>query len=81
VDGDTVTCTTAPPTALLRALLNSRDPEYLRETQDEQFIHEYRHFLSYPRDMRILLLTNLIYAFVLPVITFVGPTSCATRKT
>jgi YQGE family putative transporter len=30
--------------------------------------HEYRHFLSYPRDMRILLLTNLIYAFVLPVI-------------
>jgi YQGE family putative transporter len=35
--------------------------------------HEYRHFLSYPRDMRILLLTNLIYAFVLPVIdVFVG---------
>ena len=34
---------------------------------------EYRHFLSYPRDMRILLLTNLIYAFVLPVIdVFVG---------
>jgi MFS transporter, YQGE family, putative transporter len=30
--------------------------------------HEYRHFSSYPRDMRILLLTNLIYAFVLPVI-------------
>lgn len=30
--------------------------------------HEYRHFNSYPRDMRILLLTNLIYAFVLPVI-------------
>src|SRR3989337_556369 len=34
----------------------------------EKFLHEYRHFLSYPRDMRILLLTNLIYAFVLPVI-------------
>ena len=30
--------------------------------------HEYRHFLSYPRDVRILLLTNLIYAFVGPVI-------------
>jgi MFS transporter, YQGE family, putative transporter len=29
---------------------------------------EYRHFLSYPREMRVLLLTNLIYAFVLPVI-------------
>jgi YQGE family putative transporter len=33
-----------------------------------KFWHEYRHFKSYPRDMRILLLTNLIYAFVLPVI-------------
>lgn len=29
---------------------------------------EYRLFLSYPREMRILLLTNLIYALVLPVI-------------
>ena len=39
----------------------------------KKFLHEYRHFLSYPRDMRILLLTNLIYAFVLPVIdVFVG---------
>ena len=38
-----------------------------------KFLHEYRHFLSYPREMRILLLTNLIYAFVLPVIdVFVG---------
>jgi len=38
-----------------------------------KFLHEYRHFLSYPRDMRILLLTNFIYAFVLPVIDiFVG---------
>jgi MFS transporter, YQGE family, putative transporter len=34
----------------------------------EKLAHEYRHFLSYPRDMRILLLTNLIYAFVGPVI-------------
>ncbi len=35
--------------------------------------NEYRHFLTYPREMRILLLTNLIYAFVLPVIdVFVG---------
>ena len=39
----------------------------------DRFLHEYRHFLSYPHDMRILLLTNLIYAFVLPVIdVFVG---------
>ena len=36
-------------------------------------LHEFRHFLSYPRDMRILLLTNLVYGFVLPVIEiFVG---------
>jgi YQGE family putative transporter len=39
----------------------------------KKFLHEYRHFLTYPRDMRILLLTNFIYAFVLPVIDlFVG---------
>lgn len=29
---------------------------------------EYRVFLSCPRDMRVLLVTNMIYAFVLPVI-------------
>lgn len=35
--------------------------------------HEYQHFLTYPHNMRILLLTNLIYAFVLPVVDiFVG---------
>jgi YQGE family putative transporter len=34
----------------------------------KKLFSEYRHFLSYPHDMRILLLTNLIYAFVLPVI-------------
>jgi MFS transporter, YQGE family, putative transporter len=34
---------------------------------------EYQHFLSYPHNMRILLLTNLVYAFVIPVIdVFVG---------
>jgi YQGE family putative transporter len=34
---------------------------------------EYDHFLTYPHNMRVLLLTNLIYAFVLPVIdVFVG---------
>lgn len=39
----------------------------------QKFLHEYRHFLTYPHAMRILLLTNLIYAFVLPVIDiFVG---------
>jgi MFS transporter, YQGE family, putative transporter len=38
-----------------------------------RFLHEYRHFLSYPHPMRVLLVTNLIYAFVLPVIDiFVG---------
>lgn len=29
---------------------------------------EYRYFISMPRPMRILLITNMIYAFVLPVI-------------
>ena len=34
---------------------------------------EYEFFLQMPRDMRVLLVTNLIYAFVLPVIEiFVG---------
>ena len=28
----------------------------------QKVLHEYRHFLSYPRDMRILLITNLVYA-------------------
>ncbi len=48
----------------------------------KKLLHEYRHFLSYPRDMRILLLTNLIYAFVLPVIECSwAPTSCEIRRT
>lgn len=33
-----------------------------------KLINEYRHFLSFPKPMRVLLITNLIYAFVLPVI-------------
>ncbi len=34
---------------------------------------EYRVFLSYPWDMRVLLVTNLIYAFVMPVVEmFIG---------
>ena len=34
---------------------------------------EYRVFLGYPRDMRVLLITNLLYAMVLPVLDiFVG---------
>ncbi len=37
------------------------------------FIQEYNHFTSFPRNMRILLMTNLIYALVLPIIElFVG---------
>lgn len=35
--------------------------------------HEFAYFMTMPRDMRVLLATNLIYAFVLPVIEiFVG---------
>jgi MFS transporter, YQGE family, putative transporter len=34
----------------------------------QKILDEYRHFLRYPRDMRILLITNLLYALVLPVI-------------
>jgi YQGE family putative transporter len=38
-----------------------------------KFFHEYRHFLSYPRDMRVLILTNLVYGLVMPVIEmFIG---------
>ena len=37
------------------------------------FKKEYAHFKSFPRNMRILLMTNLIYALVLPIIElFVG---------
>lgn len=36
-------------------------------------VNEYRFFLSNPRDMRVLLITNMIYALVLPVVDiFVG---------
>ena len=36
-------------------------------------LHEYQVFLSYPRNMRVLLITNLIYALVMPVIEiFIG---------
>ncbi|XHR27306.1 MAG: MFS transporter [Chthoniobacteraceae bacterium] len=36
-------------------------------------LHEIRVFLSYPRNMRVLLIANLIYAFVMPVIEiFIG---------
>jgi MFS transporter, YQGE family, putative transporter len=39
----------------------------------KKFLHEFRHFKSYPHNMRILLITNLFYACVLPVIDiFVG---------
>ena len=31
-------------------------------------LHEYKVFLSYPRNMRVLLITNLIYALLLPAI-------------
>lgn len=39
----------------------------------KKLLHEYRHFLSYPRDLRVLLITNLIYGLVMPVIEmFIG---------
>lgn len=39
----------------------------------KRFLHEYRHFLSYPRDLRVLLITNLVYGLVMPVIEmFIG---------
>ena len=39
----------------------------------KKLLHEYRHFLSYPRDMRVLLITNLVYGLVMPVIEmFIG---------
>lgn len=38
-----------------------------------KLLNEYRVFLSYPRDMRVLLLTNAIYSLVMPVIElFIG---------
>ena len=38
-----------------------------------RYLYEIKHFLSYPRNMRVLLLTNMLYAFVLPVVElFVG---------
>ncbi|MCE0497855.1 MAG: hypothetical protein LV481_07920 [Methylacidiphilales bacterium] len=39
----------------------------------QKFLHEFRHFLSYPRDMRVLLITNLIYGLGMPAVDgFVG---------
>ena len=38
-----------------------------------RYLNEIKHFRSYPRNMRVLLLTNMLYAFVLPVVElFVG---------
>ena len=38
-----------------------------------RYLNEIKHFRSYPRNMQILLLTNMLYAFVLPVVElFVG---------
>lgn len=39
----------------------------------QKIFHEFRHFRSYPRDMRVLLVTNLVYGLVMPVIEmFIG---------
>ena len=38
-----------------------------------RYLNEIKHFRSYPHNMRVLLLTNMLYAFVLPVVElFVG---------
>ncbi|MEN6456806.1 MAG: hypothetical protein ABFD10_21325, partial [Prolixibacteraceae bacterium] len=38
-----------------------------------KLVNEYRVFLSYPHNMRVLLITNLIYSLVLPIIElFIG---------
>ena len=38
-----------------------------------KLVSEYRFFMTMPRDMRLVLMTNMIYAFVLPVVDiFVG---------
>lgn len=44
-----------------------------KHTSTGRLFSEFRHFRSYPYNMRILLLTNMLYAFVLPVVElFVG---------
>lgn len=44
-----------------------------KQTWTSRLFSEFRHFGSYPYNMRILLLTNMLYAFVLPVVElFVG---------
>ncbi len=41
--------------------------------KQNRLLSEYRHFQSYPFNMRTLLVTNMLYAFVLPVVElFVG---------
>lgn len=38
-----------------------------------KFLNEYQVFMQHPRDMRILLVTNMLYAWVLPIVEiFVG---------
>ena len=48
--------------------------EHFRNTDKmARYLNEIKHFRSYPRNMQILLLTNMLYAFVLPVVElFVG---------
>lgn len=39
----------------------------------KKILDEYRLFLTYPRDMRVLLITNLVYALVMPIVEmFIG---------
>jgi hypothetical protein len=47
-----------------------------------KLLHEYCHFHSHPGNMRILLITKLFYALVLPVVDISSrPTRCAIRMT
>ena len=39
----------------------------------KKFLNEFQVFMQYPRDMRKLLITNMLYAWVLPIVEiFVG---------
>ena len=34
----------------------------------KKFLNEFQVFMQYPRDMRKLLITNMLYAWVLPIV-------------
>ena len=54
--------------AILGFLLNLSDYRRCPKKTLVNFRNEYRLFLSYPRDMRVLIVTNLVYGLVMPVV-------------